>query len=92
MYIPIFTEQILVNSTRWPLMIDPQLQGIKWIKNKYGDDLKVVRLGQKSYLDIIEHSISEGFTVSNCSTIKSFTVFILKKESKLWSYLKNFRY
>ncbi|KAK6632535.1 hypothetical protein RUM43_013303 [Polyplax serrata] len=54
---------ILVNSTRWPLMIDPQLQGIKWIKHKYGDDLKVVRLGQKSYLDVIEYSISQGFTV-----------------------------
>ena len=23
---------ILLNSDRWPLMIDPQLQGIKWIK------------------------------------------------------------
>lgn len=45
-------------------MIDPQLQGIKWIKHKYGDDLKVVRLGQKSYLDVIEYSISQGFTVS----------------------------
>lgn len=32
---------VLTNSERWPLMIDPQLQGIKWIKNKYGSDLKV---------------------------------------------------
>ncbi len=38
---------ILVNAERWPLMIDPQLQGIKWIKTKHGDDLKVVRLGAK---------------------------------------------
>lgn len=51
---------ILVNSARWPLMIDPQLQGIKWIKTRYGDTLKVVRLTGKNYLDVIERSISEG--------------------------------
>jgi dynein heavy chain len=45
---------ILMNSQRWPLMIDPQLQGIKWIKNMYGAKLKVIRLGQKGYLDVIE--------------------------------------
>ncbi|EFA11309.2 dynein beta chain, ciliary [Tribolium castaneum] len=54
---------ILSNSDRWPLMIDPQLQGIKWIKQKYGDDLKVIRLGQKGYLDVIEKSITSGATV-----------------------------
>ena len=25
---------ILTNSVKWPLMIDPQLQSIKWIKNR----------------------------------------------------------
>ena len=38
---------ILTTCQRWPLMVDPQLQGIKWIKTKYGDDLRVVRIGQK---------------------------------------------
>ncbi|XP_077280961.1 dynein beta chain, ciliary [Temnothorax americanus] len=51
---------ILTNSSRWPLMIDPQLQGIKWIKNKYGEDLIVLRLTQKNYLDKIEHAIANG--------------------------------
>ena len=45
---------ILTNSVKWPLIIDPQLQGIKWIKNKYADNLTVLRLGKKGYLDIIE--------------------------------------
>lgn len=40
-----------------------QLQGIKWIKTKYGDDLKVIRLGQKGYLDVIEQSVTLGATV-----------------------------
>lgn len=34
---------IMLSSSRWPLMIDPQLQGIKWVKNKYADQLTVVR-------------------------------------------------
>lgn len=54
---------ILSNSVRWPLMIDPQLQGIKWIKQKYGDSLRVIRLGQKGYLDTIENALTKGNTV-----------------------------
>lgn len=54
---------ILSNSDRWPLMIDPQLQGVKWIKQKYGEELKVIRLGQRSYLDIIELAITKGCIV-----------------------------
>lgn len=38
---------ILCNTERWPLIVDAQLQGIKWIKNKYGSELKAIRLGQK---------------------------------------------
>lgn len=51
---------ILTNCDRWPLMIDPQLQGIKWIKTKYADRLKVIRLGQKGYLDKIEQALTYG--------------------------------
>ncbi|KAK4884824.1 hypothetical protein RN001_001095 [Aquatica leii] len=51
---------ILTNSARWPLMIDPQLQGIKWIKTKYGAQLTIIRLTMKNYLDIIERCISNG--------------------------------
>ncbi|KAF9414328.1 hypothetical protein HW555_007725, partial [Spodoptera exigua] len=51
---------ILSNSARWPLLIDPQLQGLKWIKQKYGDSLVVVRLTQRNYLDRIERGVSNG--------------------------------
>lgn len=54
---------ILSNSARWPLMIDPQLQGIKWIKNKYGDKLVVIRLTQRTYLEDIERAVLNGRTV-----------------------------
>ncbi|XP_017490335.1 PREDICTED: dynein beta chain, ciliary-like, partial [Rhagoletis zephyria] len=54
---------ILTHSTRWPLMIDPQLQGIKWIKNRYGDTLVIIRLNQKGFLDVLEKSMANGETV-----------------------------
>ncbi|XP_043921477.1 dynein axonemal heavy chain 11 [Protopterus annectens] len=54
---------ILTNCERWPLMIDPQQQGIKWIKMKHGTDLKVISLGQKGYLDTIERALGCGDTV-----------------------------
>ncbi|NXF34737.1 DYH17 protein, partial [Nyctibius bracteatus] len=54
---------ILCHTERWPLVVDAQLQGIKWIKNKYGEELRTIRLGQKSYLDTIEQAVSEGQTL-----------------------------
>ncbi|KAJ6640492.1 hypothetical protein lerEdw1_013683, partial [Lerista edwardsae] len=51
---------ILTNCERWPLLIDPQLQGIKWIKNKYGTDLKIIHLGQKGFLKAIERALACG--------------------------------
>ncbi|XP_044534788.1 dynein axonemal heavy chain 11 [Gracilinanus agilis] len=51
---------ILTHAERWPLMIDPQQQGIKWMKNKYGADLKVLRLGQKGFLNAIENALAFG--------------------------------
>ncbi|XP_039947795.1 dynein beta chain, ciliary [Bactrocera tryoni] len=51
---------ILVHSDRYPLMIDPQLQGIKWVKQKYQNNLMVVRLTMKGYLDMVEKAVSNG--------------------------------
>ncbi|TMS22374.1 hypothetical protein E3U43_012639 [Larimichthys crocea] len=54
---------ILTSCQRWPLMVDPQLQGIKWIKNKYGENLRVIRIGQRGYLDAIERALAAGDVV-----------------------------
>ncbi|XP_026835009.1 dynein beta chain, ciliary isoform X2 [Drosophila erecta] len=51
---------ILVQSERYPLMIDPQSQGIKWVKAKYGTGLVVLRLSQRNYLDQVERAVSNG--------------------------------
>ncbi|XP_070822029.1 dynein axonemal heavy chain 11 [Chaetodon trifascialis] len=54
---------ILTTSERWPLIIDPQQQGIKWIRNRLGSELRVVQLGQGGYLDVIERAVACGETV-----------------------------
>nr|XP_021499024.1 dynein heavy chain 9, axonemal [Meriones unguiculatus] len=54
---------ILTSCERWPLMVDPQLQGIKWIKNKYGEELRVTQLGQKGCLHTIERALEAGEVV-----------------------------
>uniref|UniRef100_A0A803WAA3 Dynein axonemal heavy chain 17 n=1 Tax=Ficedula albicollis TaxID=59894 RepID=A0A803WAA3_FICAL len=54
---------ILCSTERWPLLVDAQLQGSKWIKNKFGEDLQIVRLGQRRYLDTIAQAVSEGQTL-----------------------------
>ncbi|XP_034234645.1 dynein beta chain, ciliary [Thrips palmi] len=54
---------ILSNSDRWPLMIDPQLQGVKWIKQKYGDVLQVVRLGARGAIESLELCVTRGAIV-----------------------------
>ncbi|KAM9310019.1 dynein axonemal heavy chain 11 [Pholidichthys leucotaenia] len=54
---------ILTTSERWPLIIDPQQQGIKWIKKQLGSELRVVQLGQKGCLHVIEEALICGQTV-----------------------------
>jgi dynein heavy chain len=55
---------ILVNSERYPLMIDPQLQGITWIKEKLkAQGLISMRIGSKNYVNKIERAIEDGTPV-----------------------------
>jgi dynein heavy chain len=51
-------------DSRWPLIIDPQTQGNRWIKNKEKDNsLKVIKLSTPKFLMTIETSIKMGFSV-----------------------------
>ncbi|XP_032178864.1 dynein heavy chain 9, axonemal isoform X1 [Mustela erminea] len=54
---------ILLSCERWPLAVDPQLQGVKWIKNRYGENLRVTQIGQKGYLQTLERALEAGDVV-----------------------------
>ncbi|KAJ3127539.1 Dynein heavy chain 7, axonemal [Nowakowskiella sp. JEL0407] len=55
---------IVKNSRRWPLMIDPQGQANKWIKNMEKDNnLQVIKLTDSDYIRNLENAITFGAPV-----------------------------
>ncbi|XP_055959532.1 dynein axonemal heavy chain 2-like, partial [Patella vulgata] len=55
---------IVTRGSRWPLMVDPQGQAIKWIKNMEGvKGLKVVDLQQNDYMRTLEGAVQFGLPV-----------------------------
>ncbi|XP_065644391.1 dynein axonemal heavy chain 2 isoform X2 [Hydra vulgaris] len=55
---------IVTRGTRWPLMVDPQGQAIKWIKNMEGKrNLKIIDLQQPDFLRTLENAIQFGIPV-----------------------------
>ncbi|XP_066919650.1 dynein axonemal heavy chain 12-like [Clytia hemisphaerica] len=55
---------IVDNSRRWPLMIDPQGQANKWVKNSEKENqLSVVKLSDADYMRTLENSIQFGTPV-----------------------------
>lgn len=55
---------IVHNARRWPLMIDPQGQANKWIKNmEKSNRLGIIRLSQPDYTRVLENSIQFGLPV-----------------------------
>ncbi|EGR32330.1 hypothetical protein IMG5_087930 [Ichthyophthirius multifiliis] len=52
---------IAYNSRRWPLFIDPQMQGNRWIrKNEMDNKVTVVKQTDSSFVRILESSIQFG--------------------------------
>ncbi|GMI05338.1 hypothetical protein TrVE_jg1168 [Triparma verrucosa] len=55
---------VIVNRcSRWPLMIDPQGQANKWIRNMEGKDLKIIDLKMKDFLRDVENAITYGLPI-----------------------------
>jgi len=55
---------IVANARRWPLMIDPQGQANKWVKNmEQSNNLKVVKLTDGNFLRTMENAIQLGLPV-----------------------------
>ena len=55
---------ILTNSERYPLMVDPQLQGITWIRERLkNNELVTLKLSKKTYAFDLERAIEEGSPV-----------------------------
>ena len=49
------------NANRWPLMIDPQNQANRWIKNSYAQqNLKVVKLTDNDFMRQLDNCIQLG--------------------------------
>ena len=55
---------IVMNADRWPLMIDPQNQANKWVKNMEKENkLMVIKLSDPNYVKAVETCIQLGIPV-----------------------------
>lgn len=55
---------IVTTGSRWPLIIDPQCQAMKWIKNKErANNLEVIDFGQFDYVKVLERAVRDGIPV-----------------------------
>lgn len=55
---------IVTHGQKWPLVIDPQCQAQKWIKNMESKNgLLVIDLGLSNYMSIVEEGIKNGHPV-----------------------------
>jgi dynein heavy chain len=55
---------IVFSARRWPLMIDPQGQANKWIRNmEKRNNLQIIKLTDGQYLRALENSIQFGYPV-----------------------------
>lgn len=51
---------VVVSCSRYPLLIDPQLQGIKWIRGKEGGEMVNIQLTAAHWLKKVELAVGAG--------------------------------
>ncbi|CCW66761.1 unnamed protein product [Phytomonas sp. Hart1] len=52
---------IMTNCLRWPLIIDPQLQGVRWIRTREEkNSLRVIQTTQKNWQHVLQTCIENG--------------------------------
>ncbi|XP_074107880.1 dynein heavy chain 2, axonemal kl-2 [Cotesia typhae] len=52
---------IITQSTRWPLVIDPQCQAVKWIKNMEAtNSLRVIDFASRDFIKVLEQALQFG--------------------------------
>ena len=51
---------VVVSCSRYPLLIDPQLQGIKWIRGKESEGMQSIQLTQSHWQKKVELAVSTG--------------------------------
>jgi dynein heavy chain len=62
--ISIENGSLILNCKRWPLLIDPQVQGIKWLRKKEeARGLQVFQLNQKGWQRKVEQAIQNGNSI-----------------------------
>ena len=54
---------VVVSCSRYPLLIDPQLQGIKWIRGKEVDGMVSIQLTANHWQKKVELAVSSGQTL-----------------------------
>lgn len=55
---------IVKNARRWPLMIDPEGQANKWVKNmEKENNLKIIQQMDPNYMRIVENALINGYPV-----------------------------
>jgi len=52
---------VVTATRRWPLLIDPQLQGVRWVKGKEGPrGLVVLQQGSQKFMETVGRCVEEG--------------------------------
>lgn len=85
---------IMDNSDRWPLMLDPQMQGNNWIKTMEKEDLHSVKptMDAKTMNRVLEICIPQGYPIILEDATEEFDPLIepllgkqIDKKGQMWT-------